>query len=79
MSLKVGIQLYSVRNFKQTQAAAWGPRRAGYRYRKLPTTMPKDPGVGFGLSARDEGQADDLGLSIIGSHLPWKPESLDPV
>ena len=84
MSLKVGIQLYSVRNsLKQDPGGTLEAlAEAGYRYLEAANhNAAEDPGVGFGLSAKEmKARLDDLGLSIIGSHIfPWKPESLDPV
>lgn len=84
MSLKVGIQLYSVRD--SLQADPYGTleaiAQAGYRYLEAANhNATEDPGVGFGLSAKEmKTRLDDLGLSIIGSHIfPWQPESLGPV
>lgn len=84
MSLKVGIQLYSVRNsLKQDPGGTLEAlAEVGYRYLEAANhNAAEDPGVGFGLSAKEmKARLDDLGLSIIGSHIfPWKPESLDPV
>ncbi len=84
MSLKVGIRLYSVRNsLKQDPGGTLEAlAEAGYRYLEAANhNAAEDPGVGFSLPAKEmKARLDDLGLSIIGSHIfPWKPESLDPV
>ncbi|MBS4197106.1 sugar phosphate isomerase/epimerase family protein [Lederbergia citri] len=77
--LRVGIQLYSVRNslkaepFKTLEKIA----DAGYKYVEAANhNALEDDGVGFGLSAKDMKKAlDDLGLSIIGCHI--NPLNLD--
>ncbi|MCJ8008351.1 sugar phosphate isomerase/epimerase family protein [Lederbergia wuyishanensis] len=71
--VKVGIQLYSVRNsikaepFKTLEKIA----QAGYKYVEAANhNALEDDGVGFGLSATEMKNAlDDLGLSIIGCHI----------
>ncbi|MBW8348771.1 sugar phosphate isomerase/epimerase [Bacillus sp. IITD106] len=77
--LKVGIQLYSVRNslkaepFKTLEKIA----QVGYKYVEAANhNALEDDGVGFGLSAKDMKKTlDDVGLSIIGCHI--NPLNLD--
>ncbi|HZJ57632.1 MAG TPA: sugar phosphate isomerase/epimerase [Clostridia bacterium] len=79
MTLKVGIQLYSVRQtlkkkpFETLEKVA----AAGYRYAEAANhDAGNDPGVGFGLSAKEMKNAlDNLGLSIVGCHI--NPISID--
>ncbi|MBS4202171.1 sugar phosphate isomerase/epimerase [Bacillus sp. FJAT-49732] len=82
--LKVGIQLYSVRNslkvepFKTLEKIS----QAGYKYVEAANhNALEDNGVGFGLSAKDMKKAlDNLGLSIIGCHInPLNLERLPAV
>ncbi|MCR2821744.1 sugar phosphate isomerase/epimerase family protein [Lederbergia panacisoli] len=82
--LKVGVQLYSVRNslkaepFKTLEKIA----QAGYKYVEAANhNALEDDGVGFGLSAKEMKKAlEDLGLSIIGCHInPLNLERLPAV
>lgn len=86
MSLKIGIQLYSVKN-----AIAQKPyevlrqiAETGYRYIEAANhNAANDPGVGFGMPARELKQSlDELGLQIVGCHVnplqeDFLPEVLD--
>lgn len=73
MSLKIGLQLYSVRN--ALQADPWGTLRAvadaGFSYLEAANhNATNDPGVGFGVGAKElRSSLDDLGLSIVGCHI----------
>lgn len=73
MSLKVGIQLYSVRNSLEAQAfkTLENIAEAGYKYVEAANHRAlEDDGVGFDLSAKDMKAAlDDFGLSIVGCHI----------
>lgn len=84
MTLKVGIQLYSVRQslkaepFKTLEKIA----EAGYKYVEAANhDALTDDGVGFGLSAKEMKEAlDNLGLSIVGCHVnPLKIERLPAI
>ncbi len=84
MPLKVGIQLYSVKN-----AIAGNPRavleklaETGYRYVEAANhNASSDPGVGFGLPAREMRQTlEEFGLKIVGCHVnPLREELLPAV
>ena len=84
MPLKVGIQLYSVKN-----AIAGNPRavleklaETGYRYVEAANhNAGSDPGVGFGLPAREMRQTlEEFGLKIVGCHVnPLREELLPAV
>ena len=84
MSLKVGIQLYSVKN-----AIAQKPyevlrqvAETGYRYIEAANhNAMRDPGVGFGVTARElKRSLDELGLQIVGCHVnPLREEYLQEV
>lgn len=82
MPLKVGIQLYSVKN-----AIAENPRavleklaQTGYRYVEAANhNAASDPGVGFGLPAREMRRTlEDCGLKIVGCHVNPLREDLLP-
>lgn len=82
MPLKVGIQLYSVKN-----AIAGNPRavleklaETGYRYVEAANhNAASDPGVGFGLPAREMRQTlEEFGLKIVGCHVNPLREDLLP-
>lgn len=73
MSIRIGLQLYSVR-----QALAADPRGTleaiadtGYKYIEAANhDAMNDPGVGFGVSAGEfRSKLDELGLSIVGCHI----------
>ena len=84
MPLKVGIQLYSVKN-----AIAGNPRavleklaETGYRYVEAANhNAGSDPGVCFGLPAREMRQTlEEFGLKIVGCHVnPLREELLPAV
>lgn len=73
MSVKVGLQLYSVR--KTLAKAPWetlaGIAKIGFKYLEAANHHADiDPGVGFGVGAKDlRKRLDDLGLTIQGCHL----------
>lgn len=73
MALKVGIQLYSVR--ESLKADPYGTlekiEEAGYKYVEAANhDALNDDGVGFGLSAKDMKETlNNLGLSIVGCHV----------
>ncbi|KRA99865.1 hypothetical protein ASD83_05080 [Devosia sp. Root685] len=73
MSLGIGLQLYSVRN--ALAADPWGTleKIAEIGFKRIEAANHKaktDPGVGFGVEARQLRQRlDDLGLSMIGCHI----------
>lgn len=73
MSIRVGLQLYSVRN--SLAADPWGTleavAEAGYKTVEAANHNARtDPGVGFGVSAADlRAKLDGLGLSIVGCHI----------
>lgn len=73
MSIRVGLQLYSVRN--SLAADPWGTleqiANAGYKYIEAANhDAMNDPGVGFGVTAKDmRSHLDNLGLSIVGCHI----------
>ncbi len=84
MSIRVGIQLYSVRNSLMKDPFGTLDKLAeiGYKYIEAANhDTTKDPGVGFGLSADEMKQAlERLGLSIVGCHVnPLDPASLERV
>lgn len=84
MALKIGIQLYSVKN-----AIAQRPyevlrqiSEAGYRYIEAANhNAANDPGVGFGVPARELKRIlDELGLEILGCHVnPLREEVLPEI
>lgn len=73
MSVKVGLQLYSVR--KTLAKAPWETLAAiakvGFKHLEAANHHADiDPGVGFGVGAKDlRKRLDDLGLTIQGCHL----------
>lgn len=73
MALRVGLQLYSVRN--ALRADPWGTLEkvaaAGYRYLEAANhSAMTDPGVGFGVSSAElVSRLDNLGLSLVGCHI----------
>jgi len=79
MDVRIGLQLYSVRNTLAKDP--WGTLRklseAGFTHLEAANHHARtDPGVGFGVSAKDlRTQLADLGLSIIGCHI--NPLELD--
>ncbi len=73
MSIRIGLQLYSVR--QSLAADPWGTLEAiaaaGYTYIEAANHNARnDPGVGFGVSAPEfRDRLNDLGLSIVGCHI----------
>lgn len=73
MSVRIGLQLYSVRNALASDP--WGTleeiAKAGYKYIEAANhDAMNDPGVGFGVTAADmRAKLDELGLSIVGCHI----------
>ena len=84
MALKIGIQLYSVKNAiaKQPYEVLRQVAEAGYRYIEAANhNAEHDPGVGFGVPARQlQRSLDELGLQIVGCHVnPLQEELLQDV
>lgn len=84
MAPKIGIQLYSVKNAIQEKPyeVLWQIAEAGYRYVEAANhNAAEDPGVGFGMPARElKKLLDDLGLQIVGCHVnPLREELLPAV
>jgi sugar phosphate isomerase/epimerase len=82
--MKVGIQLYSVRNHmaKDPIAAIKTVVREGYRYLETANhTADKDPGVGFGVPAKELKEIlDGAGAKVVSAHIfPMTGEVLGPV
>jgi sugar phosphate isomerase/epimerase len=79
MTIRTGLQLYSVR--ESLAADPWGTleRLAGIGFTRLEAANHRartDPGVGFGVGAGElRSRLDDLGLSIMGCHI--NPLDLD--
>ena len=79
MSVKLGLQLYSVR--QSLKADPWGTLRrlseAGFTALEAANHSARtDPGVGFGVTAGELRPAlDDLGMQIVGCHV--NPLDLD--
>lgn len=73
MTLRVGLQLYSVRNTLARDP--WGTlerlAEAGFTHLEAANHRARtDPGVGFGVAAPElRAKLNDLGLSIIGCHI----------
>lgn len=73
MSIRIGLQLYSVR--QSLASDPWGTleaiARAGFKYIEAANhNAMNDSGVGFGVSAADmRTHLDSLGLSIVGCHI----------
>lgn len=82
MSLKIGIQLYSVKNAiaRQPYEVLRQIAEAGYRYIEAANhNAQKDPGVGFGVPAGElKRSLDELGLQIVGCHVNPLREDLLP-
>jgi sugar phosphate isomerase/epimerase len=82
--MKVGIQLYSVRNHmvKEPVATVKTVVQEGYRYLETANhTADKDPGVGFGVSAGEMKEIlDGMGAKVVSAHIfPMTSEVLGPV
>lgn len=73
MSVRIGLQLYSVRETLATDP--WGTLEAiveaGFTHLEAANhNALNDPGVGFGVSAADmKAKLDELGLSVVGCHI----------
>ncbi len=84
MALKVGIQLYSVRNALKSDPYGTLAKvaEAGYKYIEAANhDALSDPGVGFGVSAsKMRATLERLGMSIIGCQVyPLEPERLSAI
>jgi sugar phosphate isomerase/epimerase len=82
--MKVGIQLYSVRNHMAQDpiAAVKTVVREGYRYLETANhSADKDPGVGFGVSAKEMKEIlDGAGARVVSAHIfPMTGDALGPV
>lgn len=73
MSLKIGLQLYSVREGmkKDPIGTLEAVAKAGYRYIEAANhNAAQDDGIGFGVGAKEmKTTLDRLGLSIVGCHV----------
>jgi sugar phosphate isomerase/epimerase len=81
MSIKIGLQLYSVRQSlaKEPWETLAGVAKAGFTDLEAANHHARtDPGVGFGVGASElRGRLADLGLSIHGCHInPLTPDVL---
>ncbi len=85
MDLRIGLQLYSVRNAlaESTSATLQRISELGFSYLEAANHhAATDDGIGFGVSARElRSLLDDLGLQVIGCHVnPLdRPERLPAV
>jgi sugar phosphate isomerase/epimerase len=82
--MKVGIQLYSVRNHmgKDPIGTIRHVAEAGYRYIEVANhNADTDSGVGFGVGAKEIKKAlEGTGARIVSAHIfPLKPETIQPV
>jgi sugar phosphate isomerase/epimerase len=82
--MQVGIQLYSVRNHmaQDPVAAVKAVVREGYRYLETANhTADKDPGVGFGVAAKEMKEIlDGEGAKVVSAHIfPMTDNILGPV
>jgi sugar phosphate isomerase/epimerase len=82
--MKVGIQLYSVRNHmeKNPIGTIQHVAEAGYRYIEVANhRADKDHGVGFGASAKEIKKAlEGTGAQIVSAHIfPLSPATINPV
>jgi sugar phosphate isomerase/epimerase len=82
--MKVGIQLYSVRNHmaQNPVAAVKTVVQEGYRYLETANhAADKDPGVGFGVSAKEMKEIlDGEGAQVVSAHIfPMTDNILGPV
>ena len=82
MAVKVGIQLYSVKNALQERPyeTLRQVAEAGYRYVEAANhDAEHDPGVGFGMPAHQLKEIlDELGLQMVGCHVNPLREDLLP-
>ena len=81
VALKVGVQLYSVRQslLEDPYGTLAKVAEAGYKYVEAANhDSTTDPGVGFGVPAEAMKESlDSLGMSIVGCHVhPLEPERL---
>lgn len=73
MTLKIGLQLFSVRNALARDP--WGTldaiAKSGFKFLEAANhDADRDPGVGFGVEAQPLRRAlDDLGLAVVGCHI----------
>jgi sugar phosphate isomerase/epimerase len=84
MAVRVGLQLYSVRNALAESSAATfkGIADLGYRYLEAANhAAGTDDGIGFGLPAGElRSMLSDVGLQVVGCHInPLKLERLPAV
>lgn len=84
MAMKVGIQLYSVRNHMAQDPLGTIKKvaEAGYRYIEVANhNADKDTGVGFGVSAKEVNQLlADCNAQIFSAHIfPLDPEKMTPI
>ncbi len=84
MSLKVGIQLYSVKNAmaKDPITAIGEVACVGYKYIEAANHhADKDSGCGFGVSAKElKKQIEPYGSHVVSGHIfPMNPQTIDPV
>jgi sugar phosphate isomerase/epimerase len=82
--MKVGIQLYSVRNHmaKDPIGAIKAVVKEGYRYLEVANhSADKDPGVGFGVPAAEIKQVlDGEGAQVVSAHIfPMNVKTLGPI
>ncbi len=83
MGIQIGLQLYSVRESlaREPWETLAGIADAGYTHLEAANHRADiDPGVGFGVSAREfRDRLGDLGLSIVGCHInPLQFNALPP-
>lgn len=84
MGLKVGLQLYSVRQSLQKDPYRVLAQVAGAGYKYLEAAnhdAANDPGIGFGVPVdKMKASLEELGMSIIGSHInPLRAELIDRI
>ncbi len=84
MALKVGLQLYSVRNALDRDAGGTLREVSGLGYHYIEAAnhrADRDNGIGFGVTAKEMKEIlDDTGLEIVGSHInPLRLELLDGI
>lgn len=84
MAVKVGIQLYSVKNAlkERPYETLRQVAEAGYRYVEAANhDAENDPGVGFGMPAHQLKEIlDELGLQMVGCHVnPLREDQLPGV
>ena len=84
MAMKVGIQLYSVRNrmAKDPLATIRDVEQTGYRHIEVANhAADRDAGVGFGITAKEtKALLQDVGAEIFSAHIfPLNPEALKPI